>query len=68
MELTDWMPCATSPIRSGWYEVKRGGQAWPGTERIWFDLSHGWDRDSCSSRIEIWTSIDYWRGVLGEVK
>jgi hypothetical protein len=68
MELTDWVSCKTPPVRDGWYGVQRWmhGKPWP-KERVRFQ-DGAWDRQSCESKIAIWSGYDYWRGVTEESK
>lgn len=69
LELTDWMPCTTPPVRDGWYDVWRGARlASKGLvlatipERVRF-RDGKWDRESCESKVGVWPSWDCWRGV-----
>lgn len=64
IELTPWFPCTTPPVREGWYDVQRkwADQDLVRAERIRFK-DGAWDRDSCESKLAIWVSYDYWRGV-----
>lgn len=68
MELTDWIPCSTPPVRTGWYHVERrlnNGRPVFRAERVFFEKKKngGWDRESCTSNLAIWVSTDYWRGI-----
>jgi hypothetical protein len=71
MELTDWIPCKTPPVRDGWYDVARNflhyGSALHPVERVRYENGE-WDWLACESKIAIWVGNDYWRGVTEESK
>lgn len=65
MELTDFMPCTTPPVRDGWYDLERrlnDGSVIKSVERVRFQ-DGSWDRLSCESQMAVWVGMDYWRGV-----
>jgi hypothetical protein len=67
--LSNWIPCTTPPVRDGWYDVHRNMNlplSQP-IERVRFH-NGSWDRESCKSKVAIWSGYDYWRGVTEESK
>lgn len=68
MQLTDWIPCKTPPVRDGWYDLERrlnDGSVIQAAERVRF-ANGEWDRHSSKSEIGVWVGMDYWRGVTRE--
>lgn len=66
MQLTDWIPCKTPPVRDGWYDLERrlnDGSVIQAAERVRF-ANGEWDRHSSKSEIGVWVGVDYWRGVM----
>lgn len=74
LELTDWRPCTTPPVRDGWYDVWRGAQLmYTGMvilgepERVRF-ANGRWDHEASASKAGVFTGWDCWRGVKGEAE
>jgi hypothetical protein len=65
LPLTEWIPCTAPPVRYGWYEVRRqlsDGRYLLWAERVGFG-PFGWIWDNTDSKMPVWVSYDFWRGV-----
>lgn len=68
MQLTDWMPCATPPIREGWYEIEMiyANGATDKIRRYYWRLGDFRLSDREMIRAPVIYTQDRWRGATEE--